>query len=383
MRLITFDHVSKIYRGQEKKVIDDISFTVEQGEIAVFIGPSGCGKTTCLKMINRLIPISSGSITVGGQDVSQADPIELRRKMGYVIQQTGLFPHMTVRQNIEIIPRLEKQDPSRIEKKTESLMQMVGLDPAEYMDRYPTQLSGGQLQRVGVARAFATDPEVILMDEPFSALDPITRRQLQDELLFLQAQLKKTIVLVTHDMDQAIRLAHHIGIINHGRLVQYDTPERIMKEPADAYVAQFVGPNRIWSNPEYIRARDIMIADPVVAPLGLSAIKTMEIMRTYKVDSALVLDPDDHLMGVARALDIQNAPDKSVSNETLLRQPKATAAPEDNIIELLTRIRKAGTGALPIVDGDGRLQGLVTNSSLVTAMSQQYIPIAGEEAQQA
>ena len=156
-----------------------------------------------------------------------------------------------------------------------------------------------------------------------------------------------------------------------------------MKEPADAYVAQFVGPNRIWSNPEYIRARDIMIADPVVAPLGLSAIKTMEIMRTYKVDSALVLDPDDHLMGVARALDIQNTPDKSVSNETLLRQPKATAAPEDNIIELLTRIRKAGTGALPIVDGDGRLQGLVTNSSLVTAMSQQYIPIAGEEAQQA
>ena len=147
MRLITFDHVSKIYRGQEKKVIDDISFTVEQGEIAVLIGPSGCGKTTCLKMINRLIPISSGSITVGGQDVSQADPIELRRKMGYVIQQTGLFPHMTVRQNIEIIPRLEKQDPSRIEKKTESLMQMVGLDPAEYMDRYPTQLSGGQLQR--------------------------------------------------------------------------------------------------------------------------------------------------------------------------------------------------------------------------------------------
>ena len=135
MRLITFDHVSKIYRGQEKKVIDDISFTVEQGEIAVLIGPSGCGKTTCLKMINRLIPISSGSITVGGQDVSQADPIELRRKMGYVIQQTGLFPHMTVRQNIEIIPRLEKQDPSRIEKKTESLMQMVGLDPAEYMDR--------------------------------------------------------------------------------------------------------------------------------------------------------------------------------------------------------------------------------------------------------
>ena len=377
--MIRFEHVTKTYRGQNTPVIQDISFEVTQGEITVLIGPSGCGKTTCLKMINRLIPITSGSIFINGTDIQQTDPIELRRHMGYVIQQTGLFPHMTVGENIEIIPRLQNHDPVQIRQRTEELLKMVGLDPDEYLERYPTQLSGGQLQRVGVARAFATDPDVILMDEPFSALDPITRQQLQDELLFLQSRLKKTIVLVTHDMDEAIKLADRIGIIQRGRLIQYDTPEQILKSPADQYVAQFVGPNRIWSKPEYIRAQDIMVTDPVAVPAGLSALKTMEIMRSRKVNSALVLDEENRLLGSVKALDIQAAPEKSIPNQELLRPVSIHAAPEDNILILLDKLRSGGVSTLPILDGDGRLQGLVTNSSLVTAMSQQYVPQSGEE----
>lgn len=377
--MIRFEHVTKTYRGQNTPVIQDISFEVAQGEITVLIGPSGCGKTTCLKMINRLIPITSGSIFINGTDIQQTDPIELRRHMGYVIQQTGLFPHMTVGENIEIIPRLQNHDPVQIRQRTEELLKMVGLDPDEYLERYPTQLSGGQLQRVGVARAFATDPDVILMDEPFSALDPITRQQLQDELLFLQSRLKKTIVLVTHDMDEAIKLADRIGIIQRGRLIQYDTPEQILKSPADQYIAQFVGPNRIWSKPEYIRAQDIMVTDPVAVPAGLSALKTMEIMRSRKVNSALVLDEENRLLGSVKALDIQAAPEKSIPNQELLRPVSIHAAPEDNILILLDKLRSGGVSTLPILDGDGRLQGLVTNSSLVTAMSQQYVPQSGEE----
>ena len=290
--MIQFEKVSKKYRGMQEDVVKDISFTIPSGEIVVLIGPSGCGKTTCLKMINRLIRLTSGKILIDGKDIMEQDPIKLRRNMGYVIQQTGLFPHMTVKENIEVIPRLEKKDQHEIDERTEKLMKMVGLDADQFLDRYPTQLSGGQLQRVGVARAFATDPDIILMDEPFSALDPITRSQLQDELLFLQSKLKKTIVFVTHDMDEAVKIADRICIINGGRIVQYDTPEEIMKHPANEYVADFVGKNRIWSNPEYIRAEDIMLPDPLAVPQTLSAIHAIEQMREKHVTSAMVLDDD-------------------------------------------------------------------------------------------
>lgn len=379
--MIQFENVSKIYRGQDQPVLSDINMTIPNGKLTVLIGPSGCGKTTCLKMINRLVNISSGKITIDGQDIMSQDPIELRRTMGYVIQQTGLFPHLTVRENIEIIPTLQNQEKDKIRKRTLELMEMVGLDPEEFLDRYPTQLSGGQLQRVGVARAFATDPEIILMDEPFSALDPITRAQLQSELIFLQSKVQKTIVFVTHDMDEAIKLGDMICILHQGHVVQFDTPEAIMKQPADSYVAKFVGRNRIWNNPEYIRARDIMIHDPVAVPGGLPILRTMEIMRAHKVDSALILDEERHLMGVVRARDIQTCEDKNASTETLLQPPKGTASPDENIIQLLTKVQENHLSTLPILDGDGKLEGLITTSSLVTAMSQQYIPAIGEEAQ--
>ena len=280
---------------------------------------------------------------------------------------------MTVKENIEVIPRLEKKDQHEIDERTEKLMKMVGLDADQFLDRYPTQLSGGQLQRVGVARAFATDPDIILMDEPFSALDPITRSQLQDELLFLQSKLKKTIVFVTHDMDEAVKIADRICIINGGRIVQYDTPEEIMKHPANEYVADFVGKNRIWSNPEYIRAEDIMLPDPLAVPQTLSAIHAIEQMREKHVTSAMVLDDDSRFLGYVRAVDIQRSPDKTVPVSDLMKEAKVTAAPEDDLVKLLDLINTNEVQALPVVNRWGRLEGLITNSSLVTTMSRQYI----------
>ncbi|MBQ2657724.1 MAG: ABC transporter ATP-binding protein [Erysipelotrichaceae bacterium] len=369
--MIDFLNVSKIYKGNDEEVVKNISFTIPKGQIVVLIGPSGCGKTTTLKMINRLITISSGKILIDGKDNMDYDPIELRRSMGYVIQQTGLFPHMSVKENIEIIPILEKKDRDQINQKTFELMKMVGLDES-FLDRYPTQLSGGQLQRIGVARAFATDPEIILMDEPFSALDPITRGQLQDELIFLQAKLHKTIVFVTHDMDEAVKLADRICIMKNGQIIQYDTPEQIMKNPADDYVADFVGRNRIWANPQYILARDIMI-DAFSVPQELSCLKAIDQMRHKHVNSAMVINDDKKFLGIASAADIQKLKDKSVNVAEVMKDPKITAIEYDNIVELLKKVKENDVGFLPVLSENERLVGLITSSSLVTALSQQYI----------
>ena len=224
--MIEFRHVSKDFHG--KVVLSDISMEIPTGELTVLIGPSGCGKTTTLKMINRLLSPSSGEIWIDGKNIETLDKVQLRRRIGYVIQQGGLFPHMTIRENIEIIARLAKGDPQAISCKTDQLMEMVDLDPAEYLDRYPTELSGGQQQRIGVIRALANDPEVVLFDEPFSALDPVTRSSLQDELVSMHEKMGKTMVFVTHDMDEAIKIADRICIMRNGHILQFDTPEQIL-----------------------------------------------------------------------------------------------------------------------------------------------------------
>lgn len=369
--MIRFENVSKTYRGQQEEVVKHINMTIPNGQIVVLIGPSGCGKTTCLKMINRLVKITSGRIFINDVDIMTQDPIQLRRNMGYVIQQTGLFPHMTVRQNIEIIPTLQRVDKAQIAARTRKLMEMVGLDAETYLDRYPTQLSGGQLQRVGVARAFAIDPDIILMDEPFSALDPITRAQLQEELLFLQANMKKTIVFVTHDMDEAIKIADRIAILNQGELVQYDTPEKILKEPANDYVARFVGPNRLWNNPAFIHAEDIMLRDPAAVPPDVPAFKALEMMRIERVDSVMVLDEEKRLMGMVRARDIFAHADKQAPCAGLMVQPPVTAAPDASIVWLLNKLNETGGRTIPVVDDGNHLLGLVTMSGVVTTMSEQ------------
>ena len=369
--MISFENITKKYK--DKTVLKKISFEIEKGKLVVLIGESGCGKTTTLKMINRLIKPTSGKIYINGEDISTKDMIQLRRNMGYVIQQTGLFPHMTVKENIQIISKVEKRDPEQIEKKTLEMMDMVGLDYS-FLDRYPTELSGGQQQRIGVARAFATDPDIILMDEPFSALDPITRIGLQDELIELQEKLKKTIVFVTHDMDEAIKIADLICIMKDGEILQYDTPENILKNPSNEFVSQFVGKNRIWTSPEYIKAEDIMIESPITCSKSMTLLRCMERMRSRKVDSLMVTDGKSRkLLGIVKAKQIQQERDRTKAVEEIMNTDICSVKPEDSIIGILQLVEDNHVSNIPVLDEERRLVGLITKSSLVTTLSQQFL----------
>ncbi len=237
---IEFKDVSKTFRGSARNAVDHVAFTVEEGEFVTILGSSGCGKTTLLKMVNRLYEPDSGSIALFGEDISRADVVTLRRRIGYVIQQVGLFPHITVGGNIAMVPNLLKWDKAKTEARTEELLALVGLDPSEYMGRYPAQLSGGQQQRVGLARALAADPKIMLMDEPFGAIDSITRTRLQDELLALHRGMGKTCLFVTHDIEEAFKMGTKVVIMDQGKLLQYGTPEEIILHPADGFVSSLV-----------------------------------------------------------------------------------------------------------------------------------------------
>ncbi|WP_434443071.1 ABC transporter ATP-binding protein [Lentzea sp. E54] len=239
---IELSHVTKQYAGQQQCAVEDFTLKVDPGELVMFVGPSGCGKTTTMKMINRIIEPSSGSITIDGQDVLSLDPNELRRHIGYVIQQIGLFPHMTIAENIATVPKLLGWSKERTSERVDELLRTVQLDPGTFAHRYPKQLSGGQQQRVGVARALAADPPVMLMDEPFGATDPITRQKLQAEFLKLQADIGKTIIFVTHDFDEAVRLGDRIAVLSErSQIEQFDTPANILADPANDYVSSFIG----------------------------------------------------------------------------------------------------------------------------------------------
>ncbi|WP_394927097.1 ABC transporter ATP-binding protein [uncultured Robinsoniella sp.] len=376
--MIQFEHITKAYKTQ--RVLTDVNFTIDKGELVTIIGESGCGKTTLLKMINRLIKPSSGTITINGENIKNMDEVALRRKIGYVIQQTGLFPHMTVQENIELIPKIQKTDPAELAENTKQMMQMVGLDCDEFLNRYPTELSGGQQQRVGVARAFATNPDIILMDEPFSALDPITRSDLQDELIQLQAKLKKTIVFVTHDMDEAVKIADKICIMRSGSILQYDTPENILKNPADEFVSQFVGQNRIWSSPEFIKVSDIMIEKPVTTTKEMSVLKCIDKMRQNKVDSLLVVDRDSkRFLGIVKASQLRGVEDKTRTAEVFMKQNVLTLQPDESILDTIKLVTENHSSAVPVTNADGRLVGLITRSSLVTTLSQQYLDVGEED----
>ncbi|MCY7397198.1 MAG: ABC transporter ATP-binding protein [Nocardioides sp.] len=266
---IVLDNVVKRYPGQKTTAVDSLSLTIPAGEIVMFVGPSGCGKTTSLKMINRLIEPTSGTIRIDGEDVLTQSENDLRRRIGYVIQGGSLFPHMSVAKNIAIVPKLLGWDSSRITKRTDELLELVGLDPSRYRDRYPRELSGGQQQRVGVARGLAADPPVVLMDEPFGAVDPITRQRLQDELLSIQRELHKTIVCVTHDIDEAIKLGDRILILQDGaQIAQYDTPEVILGAPAGEFVEDFVGSGSALKQLSLTRISEIALRTPTTATVG-------------------------------------------------------------------------------------------------------------------
>lgn len=368
--MIEFKQVQKTFKNTT--VLKEMNLTINKGELVVFIGPSGCGKTTSLKMINRLIEPTEGTIIVNGQDTRKMDPIKLRRQMGYVIQQTGLFPHMTIRENIQLIAGLEGHAEQDMDARTEHLLRMVGLDPDQFIDRYPSELSGGQQQRIGFARALMNDPEVILMDEPFSALDPVTRNDLQEELFNLQEEVKKTIVFVTHDMDEAIKLADRICIMRDGEIVQFDTPEQILRNPKDEYVESFIGKNRIWNSPEFIKAKDIMITDPVSISGKRTVLQAIEIMRSRKVDSLLITDRDRVLQGLIKLKDVHGIQDKTKRLEEVMNTNYAFVSIEDSLLDILDVMNTSDQGYLPVVDGS-MLHGLITRSSLLSVLSEQFM----------
>ncbi|MEN3121205.1 ABC transporter ATP-binding protein [Janibacter sp. LM] len=288
---IVFDSVVKTYPGQRTPAVDHLSLTVPAGQITMFIGPSGCGKTTTLKMINRLHEPTSGTITIDGVDIRSRNATELRRTIGYVIQGGSLFPHMSVGDNIALVPRLLTWDKQRITERVDDLLELVGLDPARYRNRYPKELSGGQQQRVGVARGLAADPPVLLMDEPFGAVDPITRQRLQDELMSIQEELQKTIVCVTHDIDEAVKLGDRILLLREGaHIAQYDTPTNILANPADEFVEDFVGAGSSLKQLSLSRVDELELQSPVVARVGDEGRAAAEAARAAGQRDVIVLD---------------------------------------------------------------------------------------------
>jgi osmoprotectant transport system ATP-binding protein len=275
---ITFDGVTKRYPGRDRSAVEDLSFEVPAGDICVLIGPSGCGKTTALKLVNRLIPMSGGDIKIDGRSVNDHELTELRRGIGYVFQEIGLFPHMTVQDNIGSVPRLLGWDKKRIRDRAAELLELVGLDPSSDLTRYPGEFSGGQQQRIGVARAMAVDPPIMLMDEPFGAIDPITRDRLQNDFLRLHSQLRKTVIFVTHDIDEAIKMGDRIAIMRDGHLVQLDTSDQLLAAPADDFVASFVGADRGLKRLRLWTLRDVELDPPA---------QTADDAHTTSVDSSL------------------------------------------------------------------------------------------------
>jgi osmoprotectant transport system ATP-binding protein len=288
---ITLVDVVKRYHGQQAPAVEKVNLTIPAGEIVVFVGPSGCGKTTTLKMINRLIEPSEGSILINGEDVTTRNPTVLRRTIGYVIQGGGLLPHLSVKNNIALVPKLLKWPKDRIVARVDELLDLVGLDPETYRDRYPRELSGGQQQRVGLARGLAADPPVILMDEPFGAVDPITRQRLQDELLSLQEELHKTIVIVTHDIDEAVKLGDRILVLGErARIAQYDVPVNVLGSPASDYVSDFVGSGSKLKQLSLLRVGDVGTVEHPTAVIGEDAATVVDRIRQAGEKSVIILD---------------------------------------------------------------------------------------------
>ncbi|MDX9916933.1 MAG: ABC transporter ATP-binding protein [Gudongella sp.] len=364
--MISFSGVSKSFG--DFLAVDDLTVTFESGEIIVLIGPSGCGKTTTLRMINRLIDPSEGTITIDGVDITKTDPVELRRDIGYVIQQIGLFPHMSIAQNVGLVPLLKKYSEEQRKKRVEELLEFVGMPPDKFSDRFPSELSGGQQQRIGVARALAADPQIILMDEPFGALDPITRSTLQDELLSMQDKLNKTIVFVTHDMDEALKLADKIAIMKDGKILQFDTPEQILRNPSHGFVEEFIGKERLLRRPEFINVKDIMIKNPVTCLPERTLTYAIEKMRQYKVDSLMVVDEEEKLIGLITSKDVINNFEKADKVSDIMEGELHYVDEDANISQVLSIMAQKHVGYIPVVGEGEILKGLITRSSLVNVL---------------
>jgi len=367
--VIELNRVTKIYPGTAQPAVNSISLTVPQGEICVFIGPSGCGKTTLMRLINRLIPLTSGSISVDGKDIMTLNPIELRRQIGYVIQQVGLFPHMTVRDNIATVPKLLGWTKAKIDERVDELLGLVNLDPREFRDRYPRQLSGGQAQRIGVARAMAADPTTMLMDEPFGAIDPINREVLQDEFLRIQAKLKKTIIFVTHDINEAIKMGQRVVLLQDGQLVQAGLPDELLNRPANEFVKSFVGADRVLKRLNLLKVRDAMMLNPVHCLEEDLSEKVLEQMINCDLAFLIVADRDQKLLGYVNQYDLRGH--KGIVAD-VVRKLTLTVSPERNLKEALSQMLSYDLGILVAVDEEGHIQGVLNSATLFKLVGATY-----------
>jgi osmoprotectant transport system ATP-binding protein len=364
---IELEHVTKKYPGTREAAVDDFSMVVPAGKIVVFVGPSGCGKTTTMRMINRLIEPTSGRITIGGDDALKLDVDTLRRRIGYAIQQAGLFPHFTVAQNIGVVPGLLGWDKKKVTNRVEEMMDLVGLDPADFRDRFPRQLSGGQQQRVGVARALAADPPVLLMDEPFGAVDPITRGNLQDELLRLQTELKKTIVFVTHDFDEAVKLGDKIAVLgNQSSILQYDTPDAILANPADDTVAGFVGAGASLKQLTLLRVRDVELKqDALTAGLDESPAEVAKQLDAQRRHFVLVLDARRRPTRWVHRRQLASATSLATAGKPLRDIVSLQSTLQDALEAML-----AEGGSVPVTGARGEFAGTIELDTVIATIQQ-------------
>ncbi|MCJ1655318.1 betaine/proline/choline family ABC transporter ATP-binding protein [Staphylococcus sp. NRL 16/872] len=362
--MLSIRNLSKVYAGG-KKAVDNMNIDIESGDFVAFIGTSGSGKTTALRMINRMIESTEGEITIDGKNIRQMNAVELRRSIGYVIQQIGLMPHMTVKENIVLVPKLLKWSQEKKDEKAKELINLVDL-PEEYLDRYPSELSGGQQQRIGVVRALAAEQDIILMDEPFGALDPITRDTLQDLVKKLQKQLGKTFIFVTHDMDEAIKLADKICIMTNGKVVQYDTPDNILRAPANDFVKDFIGQNRLIQDRPNIRTVEDAMVKPVTVHVDSSLNEAVNIMRERRVDTIFVVNNEDHLLGY---LDIEDINQGLRANKELIdtmQRDIYRVRIDSKLQDSVRTILKRSVRNVPVVASDNKtLVGLVVRANLV------------------
>ena len=364
---IRLENLSKTFPGQTRPAVDDLSMDIYEGEIVVFVGPSGCGKTTTMKMINRIIEPTGGRIILDDEDVTTTNPDKLRRRIGYVIQQIGLFPHMTIADNVATVPKMLGWDKERTNSRVDELLETVGMDRS-YRDRYPKELSGGQRQRVGVARAMAADPPIMLMDEPFGAVDPITRDRLQDEFLRLQEEIQKTIVFVTHDIDEAIKMGDRIAILREQSVIaQYDTPERILTDPADQYVEDFIGSGASLKRLSLSKVRDIKTSEWPVASLADSPDEVRETLRRSGKDYVLLLDEGrkpKRWVGLEE-LEMNGVPLRNAGWPAV-----AIVEGNSSLYDTLDTMITSYKGSAIVVDEQGRYESIVDFSAVLQAIEE-------------
>ncbi len=370
-KTIRLEKLTKIFDTPNGQVVAarDVDMEVPAGEICVLLGPSGCGKTTALKMINRLIPPTSGKIFIGDEDTSTLDDVELRRSIGYVIQQIGLFPNMTIEENICVVPKLLGWDGGKAKKRAAELLDLVGLDANLFLKRYPKELSGGQQQRVGVIRALAADPPVMLMDEPFGAIDPINREVIQDEFLKMQAEIKKTIMFVSHDIDEAVKMGDKIAIFKDGVIEQYDSPDNVLAHPSNAFVADFVGADRTLKRLRLVTVEEVTDSEVPSVSRHAKAKDALAAIESSGSKIVIVIDGDHHPVGYVNAQMLEGA---SGSVQDLARPLPATVPHQADLRAVVSEMFANDVMWLTCVDASGRYTGVVTQPAVTRALGETY-----------